>query len=224
MRDYILSAPDEATLQAALPDYYDSEAGTWTGAVIAGATIWIERPTPGDEETPGDPGQKQAGYHLILRANSLPESAAQYLVEGEPDIEPVFAGGLITEPRPDLPEAKRRKRRRVDDERERRIALGFTWQSIPIDTRDTRDFDNISGLAQMATLLAQQGETDPVMAFRAADDETYMLTPQQVIDLGAATFAHKSSHYAAAWAIKDLVEAAADHAALEAIDIEQGWP
>lgn len=94
MRDYILSAPDEATLQAALPDYYDSEAGAWTGAVIAGATIWIERPTPGDDETPGTPGQKQAGYHLILRANSLPETAAPYLVEGTPDIEPVFAGGL----------------------------------------------------------------------------------------------------------------------------------
>lgn len=94
MRDYILSAPDEATLQAALPDYYDSEAGAWTGAVIAGATIWIERPTPGDDETPGDPGQKQDGYHLILRANSLPETAAPYLVTEPVDIEPVFAGGL----------------------------------------------------------------------------------------------------------------------------------
>src|SRR5690606_3320474 len=153
---------------------------------------------PGGDETPGDPGERRPGYHLILRANSLPETAAPYLVEGEPDIEPVFAGGLITEPRPDLVEAKRRKRRRVDDERERRIALGFTWQSIPIDTRDTRDFDNIAGLAQMATLLAQQGETDPVMAFRAADDETYMLPPMQVIELGAATIAIKSSILAAA--------------------------
>ena len=94
MRDYILSAPDEATLQAALPDYYDSGAGAWTGAVIAGATIWIERPTPGDDETPGDPGEQRPGFHLILRANSLPESAAQYLITEPVDIEPVFAGGL----------------------------------------------------------------------------------------------------------------------------------
>src|SRR5690606_28008947 len=93
MRDYILSAPDEATLQAALPDHWDEEGG-WDGCVIAGATIWIERPTPGDDETPGDPGQKQGGYHLILRANSLPETAAPYLVTEPVDIEPVFAGGL----------------------------------------------------------------------------------------------------------------------------------
>lgn len=94
MRDYILSAADEATLQAALPDYYDNEAGAWTGAVIANATIWEQRPTPGDDETPGDPGQKRAGFHVILRTNSLPETAAPYLVTEPVDIEPVFAGGL----------------------------------------------------------------------------------------------------------------------------------
>lgn len=222
MRDYILSASDEAALQAVLPAYH--EEGAWDGCVIAGATIWERRPTPAGDGGSGDPGEKRPGFHLVLRTDGLPEAARQYLVTQPVDIEPVFAGGLMTDPRPNLEEAKRRKRRRVDDERERRIALGFIWQSIPIDTRDTRDIDNIAGLAQMATLLAQQGQTDPLMAFRAADDETYMLTPQQVIDLGASTFQHKSSHYAAAWGIKDLIEAAPDQAALEAIDIEQGWP
>lgn len=222
MRDYILSAPDEATLQAVLPEHH--EEGAWDSCVIAGATIWERRPEPVEEGEAPDPGERREGFHAVLRANQLPEAAQQYLVTETVDIEPVFAGGLLTEPRPDLAEAKRRKRRRVDDERDYRIAQGFIWQSIPIDTRDTRDFDNIAGLSQMAMLLAQQGETGPVMAFRAADDETYMLTPQQVIELGAATFQHKSSHYVAAWDIKDLVEAAPDHAALEAIDIEQGWP
>lgn len=224
MRDYILSAPDEAALQAALPDYYDSEEGAWTGAVIAGATIWIERPTPGDDETPGTPGQKQGGYHLILRANSLPETAAPYLVEGEPDIEPVFAGGLITEPTPDLAEAKRRKRRRVDDERDRRISEGFSWNSIPIDTRNKDDFDNIAGVAQMAGRLKEQGVTQPIISFRAADNSTHMLTPEQALDLGEAAFMHKSSHFVASWPIKDAITAATTHAELDSIDVEQGWP
>jgi len=93
MRDFILSAPDEAALQAVLPGHWDEEGG-WDDCVIAGATIWEQRPTPGDDEEPGDPGEKRAGFHVILRANQLPEAAQQYLVTEPVDIEPVFAGGL----------------------------------------------------------------------------------------------------------------------------------
>lgn len=223
MRDYILSAPDEAALQAVLPGHWDEEGG-WDDCVIAGATIWERRPTPGDDGEPGDPGEQRPGFHLILRANQLPEAAQQYLITDPVDIEPVFAGGLITEPRPDLVEAKRRKRRRVDDERERRIRLGFTWQGVPVQTRDQDDFDNIHGLATRAREHLLDGETDAPMFFRDADNVTHQLTPEQAIALGAAAFDHKSLHIFAAWMLKDMIEAAPDHAALEAIDIEQGWP
>lgn len=125
-----------------------------------------------------------------------------------------------------LTAAKERGRAAVDAERGRRIAEGFTHSGIPVQTRGEADFLNISGLHQMADKLDRQGVTDAVLQFRDTNDVTHSLTPQEMMALGDAAFLHKSAHYAAAWALKDAIDAAEDVAGVEAVDIydDAAWP
>lgn len=125
-----------------------------------------------------------------------------------------------------LTAAKERGRHNVDVERDGRIARGFTWNGIPVDTRDSRDFDNIGGLAQMAQQLAAMGDTSSTLPFRDADDVTHSLTPQEMMALGDAAFMHKSAHYAAAWDLKDAIDAAEDIEGVDAVNIydDTAWP
>ena len=104
MRDYILTAPTEQDLITALPEYrIASEDGEqWAGNVFAPCTRWISRPTYDAEGEQTSPGETIPGYHLILRAESLPVAAQQYLVTDPGDIEPVPAGGLLT---PEVPQS-----------------------------------------------------------------------------------------------------------------------
>ena len=106
MRDYILTAPSEQDLITALPEYrVQSEDGEqWAGNVFAPCTRWISRPAYDAEGDQTSPGETVPGYHLILRAESLPEAAQQYLNPGPADIEPVPAGGLLV---PEVPQSVR---------------------------------------------------------------------------------------------------------------------
>ena len=98
MRDYILTAPSEQDLITALPEYRISseDSEQWAGNVFAPCTRWIARPAYDAEGEQTSPGETIPGYHLILRAESLPEAARPYLVTDPGDIEPVPAGGLLT--------------------------------------------------------------------------------------------------------------------------------
>lgn len=131
-----------------------------------------------------------------------------------------------------LPAAKAEKRKSVTQERMRRESLGvpytFTDGQGVIQTRDAIDYRNISGHTTGALLLQAQGVTEPVIPFRDAEDVTHMLTPAQMIALGAAVLNHGTALYMRMWQIKDSIDAVApgvgDLAALEAIDITAGWP
>ena len=104
MRDYSLTAPSEADLITALPEYrvQSEDSEQWAGNVFAPCTRWISRPTYDAEGDQTSPGETVTGYHMILRAESLPEAAQPYLVTDPGDIEPVPAGGLLT---PEVPQS-----------------------------------------------------------------------------------------------------------------------
>ena len=104
MQDFILTTPSERDLIAALPEYrFQSEdSEQWAGNVFAPCTRWLSRPTYDVEGEQTSPGETVPGYHLILRAESLPVAAQPYLVTDPGDIEPVPAGGLLT---PVVPES-----------------------------------------------------------------------------------------------------------------------
>lgn len=75
--------------------------------------------------------------------------------------------------------------------------------TVPVDIRkDHPDIQNISGLAQAATL--QLINNDPAtIDFRGADDLIYTLTPQEVIILGKTIASNYSAHYRTSWNYKD---------------------
>lgn len=129
--------------------------------------------------------------------------------------------------RPTLAEARSSARRRVDQERDRRIALGVTVEVgqalIPVQTRHEKDFRNINGLATKAVLLTMVADDAP-MQFRDAADVVHTVPPAGMIALADQAAAHVQAHYAAAWAFKDAIAAAETVEAVAAIDVTQGWP
>lgn len=103
----------------------------------------------------------------------------------------------------------------VDEERDRRIANGFTVTltsglTIPVQTRSLVDFRNISGLATSALALKTLGSTD-LMYFRGADDVTYELSLDDAIEMGLKVSAAVSAFYAASWVLKALTDIPADY-------------
>ena len=104
MRDYILTAPSEQDLITALPEYRvaSEDSEQWAGNVFAPCTRWVSRPTYDADGEQTSPGNTIPGFHMILRAETLPEYAKQYLNPGPADIEPVPAGGLLT---PEVPQS-----------------------------------------------------------------------------------------------------------------------
>lgn len=103
MRDYILTFDTEADTIAALPECrVTSEDGEqWAGNVIADATRWITRPQYDEDGNPSNTPETVPGYHLIIRAEAIPEAAQPYIVADPGDIEPVPAGGLLM---PEVPQ------------------------------------------------------------------------------------------------------------------------
>jgi hypothetical protein len=103
MRDYCLTAPAETDLIAALPACRvttDEGGEQWMGGVIAGCTRWMIRPQYDAEGNLTNTPETVSGYHLILRAETLPEAAQGYIVADPGDIEPLPFGGLLT---PEIP-------------------------------------------------------------------------------------------------------------------------
>ena len=95
-----------------------------------------------------------------------------------------------------------------------------------LQVRNSEDRTNwlTSSTSYGAAIAGGMGATVGAM-FRTADNETFMLTfneGYQVLVVGMAAWGQ--SIYARLWALKDEIEAAADQAALDAIDITAGWP
>jgi hypothetical protein len=89
-----------------------------------------------------------------------------------------------------------------------------------IQTRDDRDLININGVATTAILMKTAGVTDPSIMFRAASDTSYLLTPDEALELGRAVAARSVQLYAIQWELKDAVAAAQSVEEINAIK----WP
>lgn len=116
--------------------------------------------------------------------------------------------------------------------RDERIGNGVTFGGHDFQTRPD-DRENVQGAAQLAALwLMAGGPADSLrwnggaddFAWIDADNELRPMSAATVIDFGKAVAAMKSACIFHAFAIKAAIDGAADHAALDAIDINAGWP
>lgn len=88
---------------------------------------------------------------------------------------------------------------------------------------DAKSKQNVNGLVTMA--LIAQGAGAPFSSdFTLADNSVVTLNAAQMIGLGVAVGQYVEAVYGHARTLRDAIEAAEDHGALEAIDAEAGWP
>lgn len=105
----------------------------------------------------------------------------------------------------------------------RGAAITIGESVLTAQTRDERDFRNITGLVT-AAILAQAGGSSATMPFRDADDTVWDLAPAEVILLGTQAMAWVQAHYQAAWAHKAALLALATAEAVASYDVTAGWP
>lgn len=119
------------------------------------------------------------------------------------------------------------KRHDVNAERDRRIALGFLFNSKAFDF-DNGSRDRVTGagaLAHIAITIGKKLPTDPKwhdgaanFAWIAQDNTLVEMDAQTVLAFGQAAGRHESAHIFAAKAIKDMDEIPTDYTA------DKYWP
>ena len=103
------------------------------------------------------------------------------------------------------------------------VAYTFPDDDGTAQTRDARDMLNIQGIVSKAQLLQAQGNTDPVIAFRDAENVTHMMTATQAIEFGETVADTISGLYQTKWAIELDIDALADREAALAFDVDSAW-
>lgn len=94
-----------------------------------------------------------------------------------------------------------------------------------LQTRDLRDQTNWL-VSQASYSAAVAGGAGAVMGanFRTEDNININMSYADGLNVLLAMAAWGAAHYARSWALKDAIAAAVDDAALDAIDIDSGWP
>lgn len=118
--------------------------------------------------------------------------------------------------------------RQIDEERDRRIDAGFTWNGHQFQSRPS-DRENILGAATIAmAFLSQGGSPDELrwagpdpFVWITADNSIIPLTAPEMVELFHTGVGYKTNLTFFARALKDAVIAAEDP---ESIDIYEGWP
>jgi hypothetical protein len=122
---------------------------------------------------------------------------------------------------------KAEKELQINALREQRIytqktVILSTGQSIPIDVRQNKpDIQNLTNIVQKASLKVMRNETDS-MIFKAADNQTYTLTPEEAIEMGENVFAQIENEYAQSWIKKAQLEALTTAQEVYEFDIRWG--
>lgn len=94
-----------------------------------------------------------------------------------------------------------------------------------LQTRDIHDRTNWL-VSQASYGAAVAGGAGAIMGanFRTEDNVNVELSYADGLNVLLAMAAWGAAHYAWSWALKDAIAATEDEAALEAIDIDSGWP
>lgn len=125
---------------------------------------------------------------------------------------------------------KARMKADVDALEAEKTYAGFGYDfGVPygVKTLQTREQDrpNWLAVAQVASLQIAQGGGDlPLRTIRTADNTNVPVTANQALAAMLGMQAHLGAILERSWTLKDAIDAAADHDALDAIDINAGWP
>lgn len=95
-----------------------------------------------------------------------------------------------------------------------------------MQTRNLEDTANLNAATTLSqTLVASgQGDVENLAYLRTAENNTIMLTPNELIVITAALAVWVGSVYVANWQFKDAIAAADTKTKLNAIDLGTGWP
>jgi hypothetical protein len=150
----------------------------------------------------------------VVEASRLPVGTDNYYIDG------AFTYVAPPDPpAPNLDELKAAKSDAVTVARDSVINGGFTFNSVRYQTRPD-DRENIAGAVQLATLDV----IPPDFVWIAEDNSLVPMDVATIKEFGTAAAAFKSAAIFYARGLKDAIAAAADEAALSAIDINTGWP
>lgn len=137
----------------------------------------------------------------------------------------------VAPPEPTLDDLKAAKNAAVTVRRDAAFAQGFSpatgaLAGHTLQVRNETDKINwlTSSVAYSAAVSAGAGAV-PGATFRTMANETVTTTfaeAVQVIVVGMAQWGQQIMGHS--WALKDQIDAAADEAALDAIDVDAGWP
>jgi hypothetical protein len=94
------------------------------------------------------------------------------------------------------------------------------WGTVQTDALSR---SNVSG-AVLAALIAKSASAPCEITWTFADNSTADLDADEMIGLGITVMAHVDACYAAARTLRSAIDAAADMAALLAIDLDAEWP
>ena len=112
-------------------------------------------------------------------------------------------------------EAKGTVQRRLDE----KLLAGMPWEGkvLQVDPQS-------QALISSSALMASLGVLPEGFSWRMADNSFLSLDAAGMTVMATAAGAYVNALKRAAWALIDAIEAAADKAALAAVDLDAGWP
>jgi hypothetical protein len=144
-----------------------------------------------------------------------------------------YDGSNLSPPSVSFDDLKRQKSDAVSSKRNAVLSGGFTVPAEVstalggrvLQTRNDADRTTwlTSQAAYQAAVSGGQGSTEGAK-FRPLDNITTTLSYSEGLNVLLAMAAWGKSVYGRSWELKDAIASAADNAAIDAIDIESGWP
>ena len=154
-------------------------------------------------------------------------------VSPEPAIGWHYSGGVFTAPAtpaPDLATLRAEAHAAVEAKRDAVIAAGYSHDfggaagTRILDNRGAADALNWLGLKDIVDTMIAAGDGSDTVVIRDASNDGFSASAEAVSGALVAMAMWRASVLTASWALKDAVAAAADEAALAAIDLDAGWP
>jgi hypothetical protein len=125
---------------------------------------------------------------------------------------PLPEGTSLTAPETPISELAESKRREIEIALETAKSLGLSWTmpdgTVEVVQTRTIDENNLLGLAITARDLKSEGVVSSVQQIRTESNETYNLTPDQVIEITNSAATLKLELLAKSWDLKDKITAA----------------